>query len=84
MLKLLTDCDKCMYKRVCKYYGHPKQAMEKLKNTTYGDGPNDDYGWDTMMEHEHVDISFSCPDYPETKTDTQRLCLIYGGKLIEN
>ena len=58
MLKLLTDCDKCMYKRVCKYYGHPKQAMEKLKNTTYGDGPNDDYGWDTMMEHEHVDIRF--------------------------
>ena len=48
MLKLLTDCDKCMYKRVCKYYGHPKQAMEKLKNTTYGDGPNDDYGWDTI------------------------------------
>ena len=31
MLKLLTDCDKCMYKRVCKYYDHPRQVMEKLK-----------------------------------------------------
>ncbi|WP_289290584.1 hypothetical protein [Bacteroides sp. 41_26] len=41
--------------------------MEKLKNTTYGDGPNDDYGWDIMMEHEHVDVSFSCPDYQKQK-----------------
>ena len=42
MLKLLTDCNECIHKRTCKYYDHPKQAMEKLKNTTYGDGPNDD------------------------------------------
>ena len=41
MLKLLTDCDKCMYKRVCK--------------------------WDTMTDHEHVNVSFSCPDYQEQK-----------------
>lgn len=65
MLKLLTDCNECIHKRTCKYYDHPKQAMEKLKNTTYGDGPNDDYGWDIMMEH--VDVSFSCPDYQKQK-----------------
>jgi len=67
MLKLLTDCDKCIHKRTCKYYNHPKQAMDKLKDTTYGNGPNDDYGWDVMMEHEHVDVSFSCPDYEKQK-----------------
>lgn len=67
MLKLLTDCDKCIHKQMCKYYGNAKNAMEKLKNTTYGDGPNDDYGWDIMMEQELVNVSFSCPDYQEQK-----------------
>lgn len=67
MLKLLTDCDDCMFNRVCKYHNRPKQAMEKLKNTTYGEGPNDDYGWDVMMKQEHVDVSFSCPDYEKQK-----------------
>ena len=67
MLKLLTDCDDCMFNRVCKYHNRPKQAMEKLKNTTYGDGPNDDHGWVVMMKQEHVDVSFSCPDYEKQK-----------------
>ena len=30
---------------------------------TYGDGPNDDYSWDIMMQHYNVTISLSCPDY---------------------
>ncbi|WP_289307852.1 hypothetical protein [uncultured Phocaeicola sp.] len=41
--------------------------MKKLANTTYGNGPNDDYGWDVMMKSQNVDVSFSCPDYQEQK-----------------
>lgn len=67
MLKLLTDCNKCIHKRMCKHYDHPKQVMEKLKSTTYGEGPNDDYGLDVMTDHEHVIVSYSCPDYQEQR-----------------
>ncbi|MCM1179384.1 MAG: hypothetical protein NC347_03950 [Clostridium sp.] len=67
MLKLLTDCDKCIHGKVCKNKDNPKDAMGKLTNTTYGDGPNDDYGWDVMMKSQNVDVSFSCPDYQERK-----------------
>ncbi len=68
MLKLLTNCDKCIHSKVCKNKDNPKDAMEKLANTTYGDGPNDDYGWDVMMKSQNVDCSFSCPDYQERKS----------------
>ena len=69
MIKLITDCKKCMHAAVCKNKDNAAHAMEKLKNMTYGDGPNDDYDWNTMMEHYHVDISFSCPDFrPEVPT----------------
>ena len=37
--------------------------MNKLKEMTYGTGPNDDYDWDTMMEVEHVNITFSCQHF---------------------
>lgn len=67
MLKLRTDCDKCIHSKVCRNKNNPKNAMKKLANTTYGNGPNDDYGWDVMMKQEHVDVSFSCPDYEKQK-----------------
>lgn len=67
MLKLRTDCDKCIHNKVCRNKNNPKHAMQKLVNTTYGDGPNDDYGWDVMMKSQNVDVSFSCPDYQEQK-----------------
>ena len=67
MIKLTTDCSKCEYAKVCKYKGRAEADMNKLKKMRYGDGPNDDYGWGTMMESRNVDITFSCPDFKEVK-----------------
>ena len=63
MIKLATECEKCIHKNVCKNENNAKYAMEKLKSMQYGKGPNDDYSWEIMMEAEHVNISFSCPDF---------------------
>ena len=63
MIKLATDCDKCIHKKMCRNKDNAKYAMERLKNMQYGKGPNDDYDWDTMMKARHVGITFSCPDF---------------------
>lgn len=65
MITLTTDCDKCVHKGVCKYEGNAKSDMNKLKNTMYGKGPNDDYDWDIISNSRNVDIKFSCKDYRE-------------------
>lgn len=62
-IKLATNCDRRIYNRVCKHKGNAANDMNKLRNMTYGEGPNDDYSWVTMSEHRHVDITFSCPDF---------------------
>jgi hypothetical protein len=49
--------------KTCKYKNNAAYAMKKLKEMTYGNGPNDDYNWDIMTQHEHVDIVFSCPHF---------------------
>lgn len=67
MFKLKTDCNKCSHVKVCKNQNNAKNAMEKLKSTNYGDGPNDDYGWDVMSDHLNIKIEFSCPDYEERR-----------------
>ena len=66
MIKLVTDCKDCIHAKVCRNKDNAKYAMERLKKMQYGTGPNDDYDWDIMMEHEHVTISFSCPDFIKT------------------
>ena len=63
MIKLKTDCKDCIHEKVCKNKDNAKHAMEKLNNTRYGNGPNDDYDWDIMMDTQHVNIEFSCPDF---------------------
>ena len=63
MIKLTTDCEKCLHAKVCRHKGNAKNAMEKLKKTRFGKGPNDDYDWETMMNHSGVTITFSCPDF---------------------
>lgn len=63
MIELKTDCESCIHKKVCKNKNNAKNAMQRLKNATYGNGPNDDYDWETMMKHENVEIEFSCPDF---------------------
>lgn len=63
MIKLTSDCEKCMHSNVCKYKNNAKNDMERLSLMTYGDGPNDDYNWSTMSESRHVNITFSCDNY---------------------
>lgn len=67
MLRLKTDCNKCLHRNVCKNKDNAKAAMNKLKDTNYGKGPNDDYGWDIMSDVLHINIEFSCPDYEGEK-----------------
>ena len=76
MIKLTTDCNKCVHKKMCRYTRNAELAMKKLKNMTYGTGPNDDYDWDTMMNVEHVDIIFSCPDYEQHTQKIKRMGVI--------
>ena len=63
MITLKTNCEECALQKVCSYKGNAATAMRKLKNMTYGTGPNDDYSWDIMMEHKQVGICFSCPHF---------------------
>ena len=63
MFTLTSNCEICSHIDVCKFKNNAKFAMAKLKNMTYGNGPNDDYDWETIMNQQHVNITFSCPDY---------------------
>lgn len=67
MIKLKTNCNDCIHKKVCKNVNNARYNMTKLKDMQYGSGPNDDYNWDTMMEHHNVIIEFSCPDFEKQK-----------------
>lgn len=62
-IRLATKCEECFHEKVCKNRNNAKYDMDKLSKMTYGCGPNDDYYWPIMMEHRHVDITFSCPDF---------------------
>lgn len=63
MITLKTDCTKCIHEKVCRHKHNPRNEMNKLKVMRYGNGPNDDYDWDTMMKSRNVNVEFSCPDY---------------------
>lgn len=63
MINLTTNCDECVHAKVCKHAGDAKRCYEKLKNSTFGDGPNDDYDWNVMSDHYNVTIDVSCPDF---------------------
>lgn len=72
MIKLATDCDTCIHKNICRYKDNAKSDMNKLKNMTYGEGPNDDYDWETICNNRHVNIAFSCSDYKNGQTAIER------------
>lgn len=69
MLKVTTDCSKCIHEKVCKNKNNPKWIKDKLADTQFGKGPNDDYDWDTMSDCYGVDISFSCRHYKLDRSD---------------
>lgn len=66
-IKLSTNCNKCIHKAMCRNVDNAYNAMQKLKEETYGNTPNDDYDWDIMMKHYNVNITFSCPDYKDKR-----------------
>ena len=72
MIVLATDCNKCAHKTVCRYENNALNDMNKLKNMTYGKGPNDDYSWDIMSKNRNVQITFECPMFTEKPTQVWR------------
>ena len=62
-ITLKTNCKECIHNKLCRHVNNAENLMNELKEKTYGEGPNDDYDWDTMSEHFHVNIEFSCPDF---------------------
>lgn len=63
MLKVSTDCTTCAHEKVCRKNGVVESMKNKLANTNYGKGPNDDYDWNIISEHNGIDICFKCKNY---------------------
>lgn len=72
MIKLVTDCDACIHKTICKYKDNAKADMNKLKNMNYGTGLNDDYDWETISDSRHVNVTFACSDYKNGQISIER------------
>lgn len=66
MIKLNTKCDDCIHSKVCINKNQAKYFANRLSKINYGDGPNDDYDFDTMSDHYHVNIDISCRDYEKS------------------
>lgn len=66
-VNLKTDCKDCIHEKVCKNHNQTKYFADRLQRINYGDGPNDDYSWDTMSDHYHVNIDISCKDFEQAK-----------------
>lgn len=62
-VNLKTNCEHCVHEKVCRNNGRPESFKRKIENTNYGDGPNDDYGLDTMSNSYHITIDISCNDF---------------------
>ena len=72
MIKITTYCFNCLHKDICKFKGNAECDMKKLKNMTYGNGPNDDYDWDIMSISRHYNITFSCDMYEPIRRETEK------------
>lgn len=72
MITITTNCNDCTHKGLCRFEGNAETDMNKLKNMNYGNGPNDDYDWNTVSKSRNVNISFSCPDYRQVITSLNR------------
>ena len=60
-IQLETDCTKCIHYKVCAHKNNAKNDKEKLEETMYGKGPNDDYNWKTIMNVHCVNVVYSWP-----------------------
>ena len=78
MIKLKTDCTKCIHAKVCKNKNNVKIFYERLCDLTYGSGPNDDYDWNIMSDHYRVNVDISCPDFEKKDRPTSN-GEMYGG-----
>ena len=80
-INLKTDCEKCIHKNVCRHRNNAKHMRDKLMSLTYGNGPNDDYDWNTMSDVEHVEIDFSCPAFETAEPIIRMPSFAKDGKL---
>lgn len=67
-----THCEECIHCKVCKNKDNSKRLSERLRDLTYGSGPNDDYDWNTMSNSYNVNIEMSCPDFEKKKVEILR------------
>ena len=58
MLKVATDCSKCIHQKVCRKVNNMEMLKNKLANTNFGKGPNDDYDWDTGDSWDYNDTDW--------------------------
>ena len=66
MIKLKTDCNKCIHVNVCQYKHNAKFAMDKLKETEFKSViSNEVCTWEEKMEYDRINVEFSCPEYEE-------------------
>ena len=72
MIRLVTDCNTCMHKDICRYINNAKVDMNKLKDMHYRTDSNDYYSWNTISNLHNVNITFSCPDYRNGQTAIER------------
>jgi len=78
-VNLKTACRDCIHEKVCRNVGRPEAFRERLCNTNYGSGPNDDYGYDDMSDSYRISIDISCEDF-EKRTSVARNRYV-GGEL---
>lgn len=62
-VNLRTACRDCAHESVCVKRMQPEYFKEKICNTKFGPGPNDDYGYDVMSDNYNICIDISCRDF---------------------
>lgn len=81
-IKLTTNCEECVHKKICRYKHSAKEDMRKLSDMVYGYDSNMDHTWGTLMEIRNVDITFSCSDFkmkePVVRMDASGLTIKRG------
>ena len=58
-----TYCRDCIHEKVCRNTGRPELFQQRLCDTNYGSGPNDDYGYDEVSDSYNISIDISCNDF---------------------
>lgn len=73
MISLKTNCEECLYSKVCKYRGNGTKIREILsKSICHEEESNDLYKWSDMCNKYNVRIDISCPEFEKKQTTLLR------------